>query len=48
MMESPDASGESVITGERVRMDEFPGTGSGTEGSATIGAGTAKGNSACA
>lgn len=37
-MESPDTSEESMITGEA--CDESPGTGSGTEGSATIGAGT--------
>jgi hypothetical protein len=38
MTESFEASGVvSVIRGEWV--DEFPGTGSGTEGSATIGAG---------
>ncbi len=36
-MESPEASGVSVIRGEW--LDESPGTGSGTEGSATIGAG---------
>ena len=38
MTESPEASEVSVIRGERV--DESPGTGSGTEGSAMIGAGT--------
>jgi hypothetical protein len=37
MTESPEASGVLVIRGEWV--DESPGTGSGTEGSATIGAG---------
>jgi hypothetical protein len=37
VMESPEASGVSVIRGEWVV--ESPGTGSGTEGSATIGAG---------
>jgi hypothetical protein len=41
-MESPDALAESAITGKSVGVDECPGTGSGTEGSATIGAGTAK------
>jgi len=37
MMESPEASGVSAIGSEW--MGESPGTGSGTEGSATIGAG---------
>jgi hypothetical protein len=37
MTESPEAPGASVIRGEWVH--ESPGTGSGTEGSAIIGAG---------
>jgi hypothetical protein len=37
MTESPEASGVPVIRGDWA--DESPGTGSGTEGSATIGAG---------
>jgi hypothetical protein len=36
-MESPEVLRESVIRGEG--GNESPGTGSGTEGSATIGAG---------
>lgn len=37
MTESPKTSGVLVLRSEW--MDESPGTGSGTEGSATIGAG---------
>jgi hypothetical protein len=38
MESSPDALWQSVIRGEG--GDDSPGTGSGTEGSANIGAGT--------